>query len=183
MEVVAQADLLMQFGQTQRYHTEVLLKPQDVGQHSFNVAWLCWLLSEKEPSADLIMAALAHDAGERKTGDLPSPTKKATGLGDQFDELERRYVERAGYVQGRLSLIERQILKLADTLEGCYFCLREVRLGNRLMTSVRFGGAALNFMQYVPPLLEEMQAPGPKAIGTLLYNSLKEEFYELSNPR
>lgn len=169
---------LMQFGQTQRYHTEVLIKSQDVAQHSFYVAWLCWLLSGRSPSGELIMTALAHDAGERSTGDLPAPTKRATKLGPQFDALEAVYTGGAGFLQPTLTQDEHEILKLADAMEGAFYCLRELKMGNRLLTSRFFGGAALNFMDYVQERLNAVKNRSTWRVGNELFVYLQEQ-YEL----
>lgn len=170
------AALLMQFGQTKRYHTEVLLKEQDVAQHTFNVAWLCWLLSQREPSAELLMSALAHDAGERWTGDLPAPVKRGTGLGGAFDALENAATAKAGWVPPGLSLTEGQILKMADALEGAFFCLRELKLGNRLVVDAGAGGAATNFLGYVRERLELIESPAVYLTASEALNYLESEY-------
>ena len=122
---------LMQIGQTARYHTEVLLKPQDVAQHSYNMAWLLWKLADEAPSANLLMAALAHDGAERWLGDMPAPTKTHLGLELEFARLESTELERrVGFVWPSLTLREQILLSLADKLEGLLFCWREVRMGN-----------------------------------------------------
>lgn len=167
---------MLQFGQTQRYHTELLLKPQDVAQHSFNVAWLCWLLSDRDPSAQLIMMALAHDAGERWTGDLPSPTKRAAGLGDAFDALEAAQTAKVGWTAPPLSAIERKILKLADVLDGAFYCLRELMLGNTMVLNAARGGAGINFLAMVEEQLRDIESPSVRTLADDLYDYLKEEY-------
>lgn len=178
--VIRRTRTLMQFGQTQRYHTELLLKPQDVAQHSYNVAWLCWELSSMSPSANLIMAALSHDAGERWTGDMPAPAKRAIpGMRAALDKLEMERVTYHGAEQAvgwNLTGNEARILKLADALEGAHFCLRELKLGNRIIVDVDEGGAGIKFMSYVAELL----AATPDASGQIMYNHLKEEYDEFS---
>ena len=146
--------------------------------------WLVWQLSAGNPSAALLMAALAHDAGERKTGDMPSPTKRALGVGELMDKMERAHVGPTGLFHSEvwepLSLIEQQILKLADNFEGAFFCLRELLLGNRLVLDPAWNGAALNYLVYIEELLGRVEAPEVKALGTELLNYLKEQFYEHS---
>lgn len=168
---------LMQFGQTQRYHTELLLKPQDVAQHSYNVAWLCWELSlPTQPRQNLIMAALSHDAGERWTGDMTAPAKRAIpGMRESLDALEAKKMAEHGAEEAaewHLRDDEKRILKLADAMEGAWFCLREVKLGNMLMVDAIEGGAAFNFMSYVEGLL----VAHPHPVGQELFNYLRTEY-------
>lgn len=171
---------LQQFGQTLRYHAEVMLKPQDVAQHSFNVAWFCWLLTEGKPSANLLISALGHDAGERKTGDMPSPTKRQLGLYDRLDEMERVSVLRAGFSLPALTSDEAYILKMSDLLDGCFHCLREAMLGNRLVSDPLRGGAAQNFMFYLNDLLKDRGGViTATQIGRQLYQQLEREFDDL----
>jgi hypothetical protein len=172
---------MLQFGQVTRYHTELCVKSQDVAQHSFNVAWLCWLLSGKDPSANLLLAALSHDAGERKTGDMPSPTKRSIeGLTDRLDALERRSTLRAGFEGVVITDHERTILKLADLLDGCFYCLREIMMGNRLMVDDLRNGAWLNFMDYTVDYLTSMPTSLAKHIGEELYINLKRSYEHVS---
>src|SRR6267378_8094848 len=56
-------------GYTQRMHCIPTIHPQSVAAHSFGVAWWCWLLTAGNPSANLLLAALAHDLPEHEVGD------------------------------------------------------------------------------------------------------------------
>lgn len=174
----SRATALIQLGQTLRYHTEVCLKPQDVAQHSFNVAWFCWLLSDGEPSAALLMAALAHDAAERWTGDLPAPTKRRLHLSDLFNAEEVKLLRvQLGFTQlERLSRVELDILKLADILDGCFYCLRELRLGNTIVLDDERGGAAFNFLRYLSDRIQTVEAPFVRKTALELEIQLRSEF-------
>ena len=177
--VVATARRILQFGQTQRYHTEVMLRPQDVAQHSYNVAWLCWLLSDRDPSSALIMAALAHDAGERLTGDVPAPTKRRhSNMHLALDTMEDEHTAAAGYVQEPLSRVEAQILKLSDMLEGAFFCLRELKMGNRLVIDAGHGGAGINWLAYIEDWMShsDIQAPTVRTLAWELLDHLKGQY-------
>lgn len=120
----------MKGGGVARYHTIPQLRPQDVAQHSYGVAWLCWALSGCVPSATLLMAALVHDVAEYSTGDMPAMTKRV--LNGALDELEHSVLKQHGLgtVGLGLTLEERRILKLADILEGWRHSINEVRRGN-----------------------------------------------------
>lgn len=173
---------MLQFGQTQRYHTELSLRPQDVAQHSFNVAWLCWLLSERDPSAALIMTALAHDAGERWTGDLPAPAKRAAGLRATFDALEATATAKVGWAPPPLSVIERKILKLADVIDGGFYCLRELMLGNTIVVNPGRGGAAINYLSLLEEQLPGIESPSVRTLAHELYDYLRTQI-GLRTPR
>lgn len=165
---------IMQFGQTARWHTEINLKRQDVAQHSFNVAWFCWLLMDGAPSIALIMAALAHDAGERKTGDMPSPTKIKLGIGALLDNMEADYLLTAGYDPKLLTAEESRVLKLADALDGAFFCLRELMLGNRLVLNSEWNGAGNVYLQNLTSQANIEDGPG--LIARELFEYLKERY-------
>lgn len=135
---------LRRAGQTKRYHTEVTLKEQNVGEHSFNVAWLCYLLTHRAPMSALLLHALAHDAAEHATGDIPSPTKRALGIRANVDSFEAALMAEVGLDLPPLDEHNAHILKLADALDGVLYCLREYELGNRTIAPVFH-----NFVAYV----------------------------------
>ncbi len=151
--IVHQTVSALQFGQTQRYHTELLLKSQDVAQHSFNVAWLCYILTDGQPGQDLLMLALSHDAGERKTGDMPAPTKRALDLRKDLDAYETQHLRESGF--GPLNQAETDhdswVLQAADVLDGAFFCLRELKIGNKLIVEPK--GCARNYLNYLNDLV------------------------------
>lgn len=116
-------------GRTKRFHTKLTLTPNTVAAHSFGVAWLCWVLTEGSPSAQLLMAALAHDLAEWKTGDLAAPTKRALGLREVFAAYEDSFMVPLG-LSFKLGSDEERILKLADAMDGMAYCIEEKMLGN-----------------------------------------------------
>lgn len=130
-----------------RYHTEEMLRPQTVGQHSYGVAWLCYVISGGDPSRDLLLAALAHDAAEHSLGDIPSPTKRALGIRERVDALESTAMSNHGVRMPVLVPEDALTLKLADALDGVLHCLRERELGNVTIRQV-----FVNFVNYVSEL-------------------------------
>lgn len=126
-----QLKFIYEGGASKRYHTVDTHIKQDIAQHSFGVAWLCEYFTEETASKNLIMAALAHDLAEHKVGDIPSPAKRALGIGKMFDEFEQRYMDEAGIPRYELTAEEEIILKYADITDGLLFCLRERTLGNQ----------------------------------------------------
>lgn len=180
--LIKQAVAATQFGQTQRYHTEVMLRTQDVGQHSFNVAWFCYILTGGAPTAALLIQALAHDAGERRTGDVPAPTKLALRLNSMLDEAERAHLVAHHFDLGAHPLTEEEAatLKLADSLEGGFYCLREALLGNRMVLSREYNGCARTYLEYIERLIKATDVGGLRTRALTLFNHLKREFDELS---
>jgi len=149
-----QAELMIGTGQTQRFHTELTLRSQDVGQHCYGVFWLCYALTAGEMSNALMLAAMSHDAGERWTGDLPGPTKLRMNLTAQFDaEEDRELMTRVGFPRPVLKPTERAVLKLADAFDGAYYCLRELRMGNATVRTMME-----NFLSYAHAVLASRSA-------------------------
>lgn len=135
-------------GDTARFHTLHMNRRPDVAGHSFRVAWLCYIFTEGQASAALIMAALGHDLAEGDLppgepglgfmpggpglGDIPSPTKRALGMRAKFAELEEEVMHEAGLggLEAMLTPEGKRILKLADNMAGMIECLQERRTGN-----------------------------------------------------
>lgn len=146
-------NFLRRAGQVKRYHTELVLKEQNVGEHSFNVAWLCYLMTDGKPSAALLLGALAHDAAEHITGDIPSPTKRALSIRHVVQGHEEQLMTGVGLALPSMTAEEDAILKLADALDGFLYCVREISLGNRTLTTV-----VENYTAYVRELLSHTWA-------------------------
>ena len=121
--------------EVKRFHTFTTLQLETVGHHSHGVAMYCWLIAPNA-SAALLQAALLHDLAEQYTGDIPSPSKRLYGIGDQVEALELKLIEDAGFNFPELSPREERVLKLADIAQGAMFCLREAQLGNRRAVEV-----------------------------------------------
>lgn len=130
-----------------RYHTVETLKEETVGHHSHGVAMLCIFLAG-EPSAELLKAALLHDLAEHQLGDIPSPAKRAYGIGEQVSHLEDQLMQSVGLPMPILTPAEARTLKLADIAQGALFCANEVMLGN-----VRMGKVLDRYMSYAEDML------------------------------
>lgn len=124
--------LMMQFGQTLRYHTQLMLRNQDVAQHSYNVVMLLIYLCPLPVPASLMLAGLLHDAGERWTGDMPADVKLRLRMGAALDNAEQEALAAAGVTMPELTQNEKFLLKTCDALEGLMHCTRDALLGNRL---------------------------------------------------
>jgi 5'-deoxynucleotidase YfbR-like HD superfamily hydrolase len=112
-----------------RYHTVFTFNNETVGHHSHGVAMMV-LMMKPDASASLLKAALYHDLAEQVVGDIPSPAKRQSGLGQHLDKLELAIIENAGIENPALTDEEARILKLADIAQGALFCAREIQLGN-----------------------------------------------------
>jgi 5'-deoxynucleotidase YfbR-like HD superfamily hydrolase len=112
-----------------RYHTVFTFNNETVGHHSHGVAMMV-LMMKPDASASLLKAALYHDLAEQVVGDIPSPAKRQSGLGQHLDKLELAIIEDAGIENPALTDEEARILKLADIAQGALFCAREIQLGN-----------------------------------------------------
>jgi hypothetical protein len=123
-------------GQVKRYHSELVIKEQTVGEHTFNVVWLAYLLTDQCPSVGLLMGCMAHDAAEHSTGDIPSPTKRLLDIRDLVDHLEAKLMSGAGLRLPPMDTYDLFILKLADAMDGLLYVLRERSLGNRTLGAV-----------------------------------------------
>lgn len=128
-------DFIYMGGAVRRFHTLPIHKDDTVSQHSFGVAWFCWLLTSKRPSAGLLMAALAHDLAEQHTGDIPAPAKRALGIKEQFDTFEDEVLLANGMLNfnDALTMADKRTLKIADCMDGAMRCIHEVRMGNEFM--------------------------------------------------
>lgn len=126
----AQLTMIMRSARVKRYHTEDTTRTQTVGEHTYGVMWLAYLLSDQKPSMALILAAMMHDSAEHVTGDVPSPIKRKAGVKESFDALEEQVFKRMGIEIPELTKDEQHILKLADCMEGALFCWSEVQRGN-----------------------------------------------------
>lgn len=155
-------DFILNGAETKRYHTWPTLREQTVGAHSFSVAMIVALIAqEADPhdgeglTAPLLMAALTHDLPEHKLGDLPAPAKRslpALENGKSFrahwGEMEVELLKGVGLDwEAMLGPQQLRWLKLADSMDGALWCVRERAMGNRLICTVYD-----NFRSYIEEL-------------------------------
>ncbi len=118
-----------------RYHTEPIIGEQTVGQHCQGVAVLCYILCDRRPSPNLMLACVFHDFEEHLLGDMPSPAKSI--FGESFKGMYQ-HCQQEVYDANHLSHIffelpkkDKVVLKWADALELVLFCIEQYRLGNK----------------------------------------------------
>lgn len=124
-----QTAMLLKGGNTRRYHTMRTVTENTVAEHSWGVAAMVYVMSAGLCSADVLMASLTHDVAEVFVGDIPSPTKRALGIGDELGAYEDEVLSTASF-SFNLTEQEQRWLKLADYFDGMMFCIRERTLGN-----------------------------------------------------
>lgn len=126
-----EADPLRAAGHTRRCHIKQTIGHQTVAEHSYNVAMLCWRLHDREPSAELLKAALFHDLAETVTGDIPAPVKwHSPAIKAELEKVEAIF-DKIFHLEVSLSPTEELILKWADSLELMWYCVDQIRLGNQ----------------------------------------------------
>lgn len=125
-------------GRTRRFHNQADYSGapgQTVAEHSWGVVLIVLELCRRAqvlPSAQLMEAALLHDAAERWVGDLPAPTKwRFPALAKILDEAEEEVSEEYG-LKIELTNFEQRILKWADSLELYLYSARRVRDGAKI---------------------------------------------------
>lgn len=114
-----------------RYHTVPILGEQNNGHHSFRVCLILrYLLNNTVPSF-LYEAALFHDLPEYETGDIPAQLKWANDeISGLLGRIEKDY-HFYNDTQVVLSDGYQVILDIADKLELMWFCIEQMKYGNR----------------------------------------------------
>lgn len=138
---------IRQGSEVERFHTKRMIQRNDVGHHSFHVAWLAYIMAIADgiPPERVVMAALAHDLAEHITGDVPGNFKRYMGLGDQFNAYENTLFADVGFsFNEQLTEDEARIVNMADMMEGAFFAISEASLGNR-----RIGVVFRNYRAYM----------------------------------
>lgn len=153
MKTATQVIAALRSGGTQRFHTHAgrLIKTQDVAQHAYNVTLLVQALTFNRARRELLWAALTHDAAEHWVGDVPAPTKRSLEIRQLLANYEADALLReTGIEAPKLLPWEDRVLKIADSLEGAFFCAREILMGNQLAR-----GVGRNFLSYIDDTLKD----------------------------
>lgn len=119
-------------GKVNRIHTEPGLHQENLAEHSHGVA-MCLILLHPDPHGPLLKAALLHDLGEYKTGDLPSPTKKATPeVSDWCDKVQEEFLSSLGIRYPELHEQDKLALHIADKFDFAMWSYYEWLRGSKL---------------------------------------------------
>jgi len=121
---------LMRAGSVKRFHIVNTTRTQTLAEHQYGVAILTGEIAARlglEPAAvaSLVAAAIVHDSGETRTGDIPTPTKRRLreALGAPFDKVIDQFD-----VPITVGVAHKHIMKCADFLESMVF-LMEHKVG------------------------------------------------------
>lgn len=162
-------DFIQQGGWVRRYHGVPIINQQTNAEHMFGVAHLVAIMAlDAEPqegeglTVPLLMAALASDLPEWVTGDMPAPSKRAfpdinyDGRRMSFRQawnMRDEELLRTHGLDWEAELLPKQIrwLKLADAMEGCLFCIKERKQGNKYIGKRCY----VHFRQYIRDVLGE----------------------------
>ena len=116
-------------GDVVRFHNHVGIDKQKMSDHQWGVALIVQHIYP-DCSKALLVAAMTHDAAEYLTGDIPFPAKQESpALANILRTIETNWEEKNG-VHFDLANEEHDVLKMADTLEGMWYCVHQVRLGH-----------------------------------------------------
>jgi 5'-deoxynucleotidase YfbR-like HD superfamily hydrolase len=144
-EAYQRFDLMRQAARTRRCHTQMVIHPQGVGEHTFSALAILDLIAP-DCRKEVWRALLYHDAPEAVTGDVPAPAKWV------FSDLEkvlRSVEERIRHEYGihcPIAAFEEEYIKYADIMELVWYGIEEYRMGNRAVAPmVR---AALNALKH-----------------------------------
>lgn len=121
-----------------RWHTRRMHHYETVGEHTANVLTIIFALcQDRNPSTNLIGAALMHDTAEQWVGDVPATAKwESPALKEALDALEEKKLSDNWIHIPEITDDEYLVLKWADMLDLCYTCLIELDMGNRDMSDV-----------------------------------------------
>jgi 5'-deoxynucleotidase YfbR-like HD superfamily hydrolase len=130
-----------------RYHTWPHIRPQSVGEHSFQIQRILLAIWPECPR-EVLVHAIVHDLGEVGTGDAPYPVKAENPvLKREMDRIEDQTVLRMCLPWGvpapkPLPEAQQQIFKLAEFIEMYEWAAQELMMGNqfaRLVADRCFG--------------------------------------------
>lgn len=120
---------ILNSGNVVRFHNHAGIDKQKNSEHEWGTALIVQHIFP-ECSKELLLAALTHDAHEYFTGDIPFPVKQSCPeLKSMLASLESKWEAENG-IDKNLTSEEKVCLKIADVLEGMWYCLVQVRQGN-----------------------------------------------------
>lgn len=123
---------ILRAGSVKRFHIVNTTRVQTLAEHQYGVAVIASEIAHRmgfdaSIAATVMSVAILHDAGEARTGDLPTPTKKRlrSMFGGDFDAALAEFDHPSAVV---LPAQVKSILKCADYLESMVF-LMEHKVG------------------------------------------------------
>lgn len=129
-------------GNVQRMHTEPTLQPYNNAIHTFNAIIIAKEICYSMAMEDTYITdyLLVHDLPEEWLGDMPAPAKKDCTMNKCMTALEgtwySAHLPQHYDLDGMLTDADMALIKCADYLELCNFCLTEMEMGNRAIRHV-----------------------------------------------
>ena len=141
--------MLRECSKVERCHTVPHHGSYTDGQHSFDMAML-YLTLCPEPTMTGLKAILAHDLGERWTGDMPAPVKWADGeMSKRFQALENQCLSRLGF-RLEIGITDMLWLRSLDALELWLWAHDQMAMGNANAAAI-LGNLQSFFMRNAVP--------------------------------
>lgn len=163
---------LLRASTVKRFHIVNTARNQNLAEHQYNTAMIAGELASRigynsDGVVRVMVVALHHDAGEVRTGDIPSPVKKAMRekIGGAYDAALMEFEHPI------MSMASEEILtivKCADYIEAMFF-LTEHRVGRH--ADAVLDGITANAMDY----FDSCGAVGPLAAA--LWSSMQNTVY------
>jgi len=122
---------IMEAGKVVRLHTVDCHVRQNLAEHQWGVAALVAFIYDGLPPNYLLLKAMFHDVGELFTGDMPAHVKWANPALSKALDMVSVEAECNMGVRYSVDEAEKFILKAADKLELMWFCVAQLRLGNK----------------------------------------------------
>lgn len=118
-------------GQVDRYHTWPHLRPQSVGEHTWQNMRIWFQIWGPLPP-DVTTYFIWHDAGEVYVGDNPFPVKQNDPiLKEKLDGMETHALTQMGVTLPELSPEDKVRAKICDLIDMHEFGANEEQLGNK----------------------------------------------------
>lgn len=123
-------ELMRSAARTRRCHTQMVIHPQGVGEHTFSALAILDLIAP-DCRKEVWRALLYHDAPEAVTGDVPAPAKwNHHELEDVLRRVEQR-IKKEHDIDIAVFDHEHDLIKYADIMELVWYGIEELRMGNR----------------------------------------------------
>lgn len=131
----ARLKLMRGAARTRRCHTQMVIHPQNVGEHTFSALAILDLVAP-DCGKEAWRAMLYHDAPEAVTGDVPAPAKwENPELEEALRVVETRILRDHG-LHFVLLPAERELLKFCDIMELVFYGIEEMQMGNRAVSKM-----------------------------------------------
>lgn len=150
MHTIDWIDVCMKAGQVRRFHIHPTIGQETVAEHTYGVAMLVLMLTNRKASAALLRAALYHDIPEIETSDVPFTVKASFPIVKcSLEVLEEEFLTKWDMIID-LNEADKLVLKWADMLQLLFYCKQQRELGNRGMNAVFARG--VDFLNSLKPV-------------------------------